>query len=103
MNLLFVCTANLLRSPTAAKYFNGRNQHVARSAGIMASPPCHQITEEDVRWAHKIFCMESNHARYLERNFTRLPSLYVLNIPDIYEFDQPELVALLTRRVYPKL
>ena len=91
--LLFVCSRNRWRSPTAEKLFDGVNGVQARSAGHLG-------------WAEMIFVMEKKHLRRLREKFAdELANKRVicLHIPDDYQFMQPELMALLQAAVTPHL
>ena len=61
MRILFVCTANKLRSPTAEDVFSGWPGIEAISAGTDADAP-RPLTKELVASADMIFAME-NHLR----------------------------------------
>lgn len=104
MNLLFVCSQNRLRSPTAEHHFSLLEGMHTASAGTnrAAETP---LSAELVEWADIIFCMERTHARKVrEQHGVRLRARMVcLDIPDIYEYMQPELVAVLERKVKPHL
>ncbi len=75
------------------------------SAGLApdADEPC---TDELVEWADIIFVMERAHRARLQKRFRKsLKSARVvcLDIRDDYDFMQPELLALLKRKVGPFL
>lgn len=111
MNLLFVCSRNRLRSPTAEAVFSAIGgveapaTHQAASAGT--SPDAEQpVDPEQLEWADLIFVMEARHKRILTQRFGRTlrgKRIVVLGIPDEFEFMQPELVELLEARVRPHL
>ena len=64
------------------------------------------LSAEVVAWAELIFVMEPIHRDKLRQRFrTQLARQRVvcLNIPDDYTHMQPELVALLKRKVMPHL
>ncbi len=101
MNILFVCTANKLRSPTAAAVFSGRTDIAVRSAGLDPEAPC-RLDAELVAWADKIYAMETHHREKIRKKFKKAlgdTPVVTLGIPDEYEFMQPELVALLKERL----
>lgn len=103
--VLFVCSRNRLRSPTAETVFRGwPGVHVA-SVGL--KPDAEEVaTPEDVAWADLILVMEPTHKRELSRRFQpylRDKRVVVLGIKDDYDFMQPELIALLERVVPPHL
>ena len=102
VKLLFVCSRNRWRSPTAEAIFDARSGCQARSAGTEPSARV-RVTEKMIGWADWIFCMEKRHALRLRERFD--PALFdgkrlvCLDIPDDYEFMDPELVALLEAAV----
>lgn len=57
-------------------------------------------------WADLIFVMETSHRRKLTRNFQpwlKGKRVICLDIPDDYDYMDPELVELLKRKVLPLL
>lgn len=105
MRVLFVCSQNRLRSPTAEQVFADWPDVECASAGTNRGAE-NLLTEELVEWADLIFALEKRHQRKLGEQFrTQLRDKRVicLGIPDDYEFMQPELVDLLKRKVGPHL
>lgn len=105
MKVLFVCSQNHLRSPTAEAVFRNWPGVEARSAGtaIDATKP---VTEEMIRWAELIFVMEGLHFRLLKERFgefMRAKEVIVLRIPDQFAYMDPKLVELLKEKVGPYL
>ena len=103
--ILFVCSRNRLRSPTAEQVFADWPGVETASAGTdnEAENP---LTPELVQWAQLIFVMEPVHAQKLRQRFRealKAQRVVCLNIADDYAFMQPELVALLKRKVMPHL
>ena len=95
--MLFVCSRNQWRSPTAEQVFRKHPGLNVRSAGT-SSKARRTLSESDIRWADIIFVMETKHRRQLRLKFGDLVQdkhLVVLDIPDDYEFMDPELVDLL--------
>lgn len=103
--VLFVCTANLQRSPTAEKLFQGWNGlWESKSAGIMPEPDCNPLTQQLIDWADMVIVMEQVHRRYIQSHFhCSADKIHVLNIADRYYRDDPELVNLLLSKVPPIL
>lgn len=101
--LLFVCSRNKRRSLTAEKFFEGFPAYQVRSVGTQPEARI-VITEGHVGWADIIFFMEKSH---LERARQRFPQalhgkrLVTLQIPDDYEFMQPELIEELRGKLGP--
>ena len=95
--MLFVCSRNYWRSPTAEALFRGHPRYEARSAGTENSARV-KVTAGHVGWADMIFCMEKKHADRLREKFPEELSgkpLVTLRIPDDYEFMDPALLDLL--------
>jgi len=100
-HILFVCSQNKLRSPTAEQVFAARDDLDVASAGLNhdAEQP---LGAEQVEWAELIFVMEKAQRSKLQRKFRaqlRGKRVVCLDIPDEYEYMAPELVALLQARV----
>ena len=101
MNILFVCTANKLRSPTAQAVFGQRTDIVARSAGLDPEVPC-RLDEELDSWMDRIYAMETHHREKIRKKFKAAlgsTPIITLDIPDEYDYMQPELVALLKAKL----
>lgn len=98
LKILFVCARNQWRSPTAEQIFSERPDLEVRSAGLSPKSP-RRLSQKDIEWADIIMVMEQEHKiRILEKfqdNNENVPPLYVLNIPDNYQFMDPELVSIL--------
>ena len=103
--LLFLCSRNRWRSPTAEKLFHGVDGFQARSAGTEEGARV-KVTAGHLGWADLIFVMEPKHARSLREKFAEALAdkpVLCLHIPDDYQFMQPELIALLESTVAPHL
>ena len=101
MNLLFVCSQNRWRSPTAEKIFDGVSGCRARSAGTEPGARV-RVTAGHLGWADIVFAMERKHVRRLREKFPDAlvaKRVVCLNIPDDYQFMQPELIASLESTV----
>lgn len=101
MKLLFVCSQNRLRSPTAEAVFAAYPRVEAISAGTNndATTP---ISADLIEWADVVFCMEKAHRNKLTSKFKtefKTKRLVVLEIPDNYEYMDPELVRILKAKV----
>jgi predicted protein tyrosine phosphatase len=99
--VLFVCSQNRLRSPTAEQVFSRREDLEVESAGTNhdADTP---ISTELVDWAEVIFVMEKTHRAKLQKRFRSAlggKRLICLDIPDNYAFMDPALVRLLESKV----
>ena len=97
--LLFVCSAGLLRSATAANLFakKGYNTRSCGSTSYALIP----FSENLKQWADKIFFVnEENYLDVIRRGFDlETETIQVLNIPDNFEYNNPELITILEREV----
>jgi predicted protein tyrosine phosphatase len=99
--VLFVCSQNRLRSPTAEQVFSERPDLEVDSAGTNndATQP---VSGELIAWADLVFVMEKTHRNKLQKRFRaelKSVKLICLDIPDEYEFMDATLVRLLKTRV----
>ncbi|HEX4585520.1 MAG TPA: low molecular weight protein tyrosine phosphatase family protein [Burkholderiaceae bacterium] len=102
--VLFVCSQNLLRSPTAEQVFAGYPGIECMSAGTNHDAE-NPITPELIQWADVIFVMEPSHRSKLKARFGKYLAnrrLICLDIPDDYSFMDAELVRILKAKV-PRL
>lgn len=103
--VLFVCSQNALRSPTAEQVFAKHSGIEVDSAGTNAGAQ-QPHTSELVRWADIIFVMEKVHRSKITRRFRadlNGKRVICLDIPDNYEYMAPALVRLLQTKVTPFL
>jgi len=100
-NVLFICSQNRLRSPTAEQVFASWPGVETSSAGLNNDAEC-PVTPELLSWADTIFVMEPTHRAKLASKFKaqlRDKRVICLDIPDDYEFMDPALITLLKTRV----
>ena len=98
---LFVCSQNRLRSPTAEQIFAEWPGLAVSSAGTNRDAD-NPLTDELIEWADTIFVMERAHLAKVRRKFRHSlgPTRIVcLDIPDEYEFMDPELIRLLKAKM----
>ncbi len=101
MNLLFVCSENRLRSPTAEAVFSAYPGISAIGAGTNADSET-PVTGDLIQWADVVFVMEKSHRNKITKKYHALlkgKRVVCLDIPDVYDCMQPELVQLLKARV----
>lgn len=97
MKVLFICNQNENRSKTAESLF--REKFETKSAGLYNEKP---VTGKQLSWADIIVVMEDAQRTELA---SRFPKQYMqkkiisLDIPDIYHYNQPELVNVLKSRM----
>lgn len=102
--VLFICSQNRLRSPTAEQVFADWPGIETASAGTNndAETP---LDAELVAWADLIFVMERPHRSKLQKKFRKAlrGRVICLDIPDDYDFMDEQLVRLLKAKVTPHL
>ncbi|MEM9538159.1 MAG: protein tyrosine phosphatase [Cyanobacteria bacterium P01_E01_bin.42] len=104
-NLLFICSRNQWRSPTAASLFRNTDGVKVRSAGT-SSKARKKVSNSDLNWADLIFVMEKKHKNQLQAKFSESlqdKPIHVLGIPDEYRYMDEELIDLLNATVTPFL
>jgi len=104
--ILFVCTANVDRSPTAESLYAGDPRYEVLSAGV-APYAIVPIDERILRWADRIFVMNESQDRHRSRILERFPRLerpvIDLDIEDRWYRGDPRLVEVLLERLRPHL
>jgi predicted protein tyrosine phosphatase len=99
--ILFICSQNRLRSPTAEQVFADHPGLEVSSAGTNHDAE-NPLTGELVSWADMIVVMEKQHRSKLQRRYRsalRGQRIICLDIPDIYAFMDPDLVQILKTRM----
>lgn len=101
LKVLFVCTGNLDRSPTAEQIFRSYPGIQARSAGTSELAPT-RTSRELVEWADLILVMEEEHAKFIILNYPEQRSkIKVLGIEDVYMRDDPALRQIIKQKAEP--
>ena len=103
--ILFICSQNKLRSPTAEQIFSAAPGLDVLSAGTN-NDAVTPLTSELVEWADKIFVMENMHREKLRKRFRSSlngKKIICLGIPDDFSYMDPELIAILKKKVTPFL
>jgi predicted protein tyrosine phosphatase len=104
-HLLFLCSQNKLRSPTAETIFADHPGIDIDSAGLN-NDAIVPLSTEQLEWADVIIVMERTHRTRLNRKFKHALAgkrIAVLGIPDNYEYMDPDLIQLLKVRCAPYL
>lgn len=99
-HILFLCSQNKLRSPTAEAIFSDHPTIEVDSAGLNHDAVV-PLSHDQIEWADLIIVMEKSHRNRLNRKFSAVLAgkrVAVLNIPDDYEFMDPTLISLLKAR-----
>jgi predicted protein tyrosine phosphatase len=105
LNVLFICSKNQWRSPTAEKIYSKDPVVNTRSAGT-SSKARRQVSLSDIKWSDLIIVMESKHKQRLVADFPeamRYREIHVLGIEDNYKFMDPELIEELRAAIDPIL
>lgn len=96
-HLLFICSRNKLRSPTAEEIFRSHPGIEVDSAGL--APDAEVIlSSEQVEWADIVIVMETIHKQRLNRRFKKILAgkrVVVLGIPDNFSYMDENLIDLL--------
>lgn len=104
-HVLFICSQNRLRSPTAEQVFADWPGIETASAGLKPDADV-PVSPELLQWADLIVVMERAHRSRLASRYQRWlggKRIVCLDIPDDYTFMAPALVALLQAKVAPLL
>ena len=103
--ILFLCSQNKLRSPTAEAVFAGHPGIEVDSAGLNNDAVV-PLSAEQIEWADTIILMEKAHRIRLNRKFRSFlgrKQIVVLGIPDDYDYMDEDLIQLLKARCQPYL
>ena len=99
--VLTVCSANMLRSPTIAHVLSAEPYNFnTRSAGT-ESYALIPVTEDLLMWADEVVCADTEHVISIRNKLMSYDldkPIVNLNIPDIYEYRNPELIELIKER-----
>ena len=105
INVLFVCSMNKWRSPTAERIY-GRKPLVNARSGGTSSKARRRVSHLDLNWADVVFVMEKKHKQRLTSEHpesTRYREIHILDIEDNFCFMDKELIDELERTVDPIL
>jgi predicted protein tyrosine phosphatase len=100
-NVSFICSRNQWRSPTAEQLWRKHPSFNVRSAGTSQSAK-KTVSQSEIEWAEVILVMESKHKSRLTSEFGAAlagKTMHVLDIPDEYQYMDPELIDELRRSV----
>lgn len=101
LNILFLCSRNEWRSPTAEEIYKNHTHLQVRSAGTEPSARI-KLNAKTIAWADVIFVMEKKHKQRIQEKYN--DELYdkkiiILDIPDDYQFMDPELMEEIKTKV----
>ncbi len=95
--VLTVCSAGLLRSATLQNMLIREYGYNVRNCGTVESYALIPISEALVMWADEIVFVNEENFRDVKKDIEALGALYktyVLDIPDMYEFNDPKLLEI---------
>lgn len=105
MNVLFICSRNKWRSPTAERIFKDYPGIRTQSAGTSGSSAA-KVSSKSISWADLIFVMEKKHQVILLEKFPveiHGKKVAVLDIEDEYQYMDEDLIDELKAKVDPYL
>ena len=100
MKILFVCSANVDRSPTAENIYSGRRDLEVKSAGVSdyARIP---VSVELIQWADIILCMEGRHTKKIKKKYPGIIENKIidsLDVPDEFDYMNKSLVNMIREK-----
>ena len=100
--VLCVCSAGLLRSPTAALVLSMEPFNFnTRAAGVVPEFALVPVDEVLLAWADEIVCMEEHHKNAIEALTEK--TIICLDIEDSFPYRDPELIQLIAERYQQNL
>ena len=94
--VLCVCSAGLLRSPTAAYVLSNEPYGFnTRAAGIFPEFALIPVDRVLLKWADEIVCMDTHQTQKINSMLEEPKPVFNLNIPDRFEFRSQELERLI--------
>lgn len=101
--LLFICSRNKLRSPTAEAVLNGVDgvdgvEAISAGTNNDSETP---LSGDLIEWADAIYVMQRQHQKKVTQKFRtqlRNKDLHILGIADDYRYMDPALVTLIKRK-----
>lgn len=98
--VLCVCSAGLLRSPTAANVLHREFGYNTRACGVSEEYALIILDEVLIEWADEIVFMDKDHYQEAHSKYPHDledKKIFVLGIPDRYEYMHPELQQLIIK------
>lgn len=93
--VLCVCSAGLLRSATLQNFLIREYGYNVRNCGTEEDYALIPISEALIKWADEIVFVNNNNYKRVEKwiqDFEATTKTFILDIPDIYSFNDPELI-----------
>ena len=92
-----MCSTGLLRSATLQNFLIREYGYNVRNCGTEESYALIPISEALVLWADEIIFVEHSNFKSVMTDLKRLEVLHkckILDIPDMYDFNSPELIKI---------
>lgn len=99
--VLTVCSAGLLRSATLQNFLIKEYGYNVRNCGTVESYALIPISEALVKWADEIVFVNEENYDMVKQELEELGVIskcYVLDIPDMYYFNEPELIDICSKQ-----
>ena len=97
--VLCLCSAGLLRSPTLANVLHQEWGYNTRAAGVSQEYALIPIDATLNHWADEIVLANGDvFEEYIQKYNNGSKRMVVLDLPDKYEWNDPELVALIKKQ-----
>lgn len=99
--VLCVCSAGLLRSPTTANTLHAEYGYNTRAVGVSKDYALIPMDVVHISWADEIVFVEQavyDDAWRMFSDTLKDKSIVVLDVPDVYEWNNPELVAIIKKQ-----
>jgi predicted protein tyrosine phosphatase len=106
--VLCVCSAGLLRSPTAANVLHEKYGYNTRAVGIDSGHALIPLDYTLLFWADEVVVMNYEHRRIIKWQYGEEPimkdkPILVLDIPDQFGWNDPKLRQLIAERYEEQL
>ena len=95
--VLTVCSAGLLRSATLAHFLTKEYGYNTRNCGTVESYALIPISEVLCHWADEIVFVNQENYEMVRHELEEMQMMHkvkILNIPDIYNFNDPKLIEI---------
>jgi len=106
LKILFICHSAQNRSPTASKMYKNKFDTEAMGLYKNAQFDLNDELENKLRWCDRVFVMEEELETEIRRHFPNLArekEITNLDIPDIYEINEPALKLKIKEKMKPYL
>jgi len=106
MKILCICNQGENRSKTVALLLQRSGRHEARYDGFFKEifndkeQKSEKFNPDNLTWAERIIVFEDRHEDELKKiNYLYWGKSINFDIPDVYYFDQPELVKIINEKI----